>query len=131
MSLAFSLSPAGDRKAQEGALGLLMYGDDRSPCRGPSRIAREEEITLREEGGDGSFQGVGMAMTTNPQEGRGQCQTPSQEGGAIRGPLRKGESMTLRVPFGKDDIGGDPSRRHGFPCLLEGSQARVGLPQEG
>lgn len=90
---------------------------------GPSRIAREEEITLREKGDDGSFQGVGMAMTTSPQEGRGQCQTPSQEGGAIRGPLRKAGSMTLGVPFGKDDIGGDPSRR--------GGDARVGLPQEG
>ena len=63
------------------------------------QIGKKEGDTLREKGGDGSFQGVGIEMIWNHQESGGQCQAVSQEGetilgtleeaGISRGPLRK------------------------------------------
>ena len=89
---------------QKGPLGLLLYGDHQSPCRESPPIAREEEIiTLREKGDDGSLQGVGMEIKKNPQEGRGECQAPSQAG-AIPGTFEEGSS---------DPGGGRVPRREG------------------
>lgn len=74
-----------------------MSGDHGSPCRDPPHTGRQEGVTLRKKGGDGSLQRVGMATTGNPREKGGQGQAPSQEGGTILRALEAG-GKTLGSP---------------------------------